>query len=63
MPGGVDLVVSPAEAAARLRISQTRVFDLLARGELKSFRDGKRRLILVQSLEEWVTRQAVDAGG
>jgi len=50
------LLVSPDEAADRLSITRRRVFELIKRGELRSVKLGKRRLISVDALREFVAR-------
>lgn len=56
------IFVSPEEAAQVLRLSRSRVFELLARGELASVRNGKRRLISRRSIEDWAAAQLAEAG-
>jgi excisionase family DNA binding protein len=41
--------------------SRTKLYELIARGELHSFREGKRRLITAASLEQYVRRKALEA--
>jgi len=64
------LAVKPERAAGMLDISRAKVYELLARGDLPSFRiDGSRR-ILVADLHKYATErlaaelagQAPDAG-
>ena len=50
------LLVSPDEAADRLSITRRRVFELIKRGELRSVKLGKRRLISLDALREFVAR-------
>lgn len=52
------LAVSPAEAARLLGIGRTTFYALLKRGEIASFRQGARRLILVVELHRWLDRRA-----
>jgi excisionase family DNA binding protein len=49
--------VQPEEAARRLGLSKRAIFDLIAAGELRSFRQGKRRLIPVAELTRWTERK------
>jgi excisionase family DNA binding protein len=51
------LVVSPAVAAAMLAVSKPSLYDLLAKAEIKSYKDGKYRKVLVSSLEDYVARK------
>jgi hypothetical protein len=50
------LVVRPKRAMAMLDIGQTRLFDLLNRNELTSFKDGGR-WITTASIHAYVERQ------
>lgn len=47
------LMVRPEEAARRLGISRTKLFELLASGEIKSKRSGRMQLIPVSALLAW----------
>jgi excisionase family DNA binding protein len=50
------LAVDVPEAARRLTLSPRTVATLLARGELKSLKIGRRRLVPVRALEEFLRR-------
>jgi len=50
------VAVSMSEAARRLSVSPRTVATLVARNELPSLRVGRRRLILVCALEEFLSR-------
>lgn len=50
------LLNSPEETAALLGIGRTRVFALLAAGEIESVRVGRRRLIPTAAVEDFVAR-------
>lgn len=52
------LAVGPEEAARLTGHSRTAIFEAVAKGELKSFKSGKRRLFLVSELETWLTELA-----
>jgi len=52
------LVIGPDEAARRTLHSRSGIYKAIAAGELKSFKTGKRRLILVSELELWINRIA-----
>jgi excisionase family DNA binding protein len=52
---------SPDDAAVRLAISTRAVYTLLATGELKSFKRGKRRLIPDEELRRWRDAQLATA--
>ncbi len=53
---GERLLLSPVETAELLGIGRSKVFALLATGELRSIRLGRSRRILRISLDELVTR-------
>lgn len=53
-PASRSLAVSPAEAARLIGCGRTMLYQLLAAGELPSFTLGRRRLIRVAALEEWL---------
>lgn len=51
---GLSLLVTVEEASRLLGIGRTTMYDLIGRGEVKSVRLGKRRLISRKSLEQFV---------
>jgi excisionase family DNA binding protein len=51
------LAVKPEEAARMVGLSRTKFFEHLAKGEIRSFKDGRSRLIPVESLKEWIAKQ------
>jgi excisionase family DNA binding protein len=53
---GDQLLVTPREAARRLALGRTTVYDLIARGELESVVIGRCRRVPVSSLHEFVSR-------
>lgn len=52
------LAVGTEEAARASGTTRTAIYEAIARGELASFKAGKRRLILVKELETWLHRMA-----
>jgi excisionase family DNA binding protein len=48
------LAVSVAEAGRLVGVGKTRIYEEIASGALKSFRVGRRRLIRIEALEEWL---------
>lgn len=50
------LALSPAEAARAAGVGRTTLYLALGSGELKSFCYGRRRLIRVESLNDWLER-------
>lgn len=51
------LAVSAPEAAELLGVSKPTVYQMMARGDFPSFKVGKRTLISVDGLREWVKKQ------
>jgi excisionase family DNA binding protein len=63
-PGPVDvapLVVKPKVAWKMLGCGNTRGYELLATGELESYKDGRSRKITVASINAFVARQLAAA--
>jgi excisionase family DNA binding protein len=58
---GGALVVRPARAAAILNSSRKRVYEMIAAGELKSFRDGGARKITVESIRGYIARKLAES--
>lgn len=56
------LVHSPDSAAQRIGSSTRGIYDLIAKGELRSFKSGKRRLIPDTELQSYVQRKMAQAG-
>lgn len=56
------LAHSPERAAQRLGISTRAVYTHIGSGELRSFKDGKRRLIPETELQSFVQRRMAQAG-
>lgn len=52
---------SPERAALRLGISTRAVYTLISTGELRSYKDGKRRLIPDIELQRRVARKLAEA--
>ena len=59
---GAPLVVKPKTAWKMLACSNTRGYELLAAGELKSFLDGRSRKITVESIRRYVARRLAPTG-
>jgi hypothetical protein len=51
------LVVSPRRAMHMLDCGNTRLYELLAAGEIESFKDGKSRKITVASIKSLIARR------
>ncbi len=52
------LLLSAEEAASRLGVGRTTIFELLAAGDLQSLKIGRRRLIPVAALAAFVQRMS-----
>lgn len=52
------LAVGPEEAGSMTGHSRSAIYEAIARGDLSSFKSGKRRLIMVNELERWLQRMA-----
>lgn len=51
------IAVSPEEAAARIGVSRTKMFDLVKTGRIRSFKLDRRRLVAVSDLATFVAEQ------
>lgn len=52
------LSVSVEEAARLVGHSRSGIYEVIAQGQLKAFKLGKRRLILMAELKAWIERAA-----
>jgi hypothetical protein len=57
------LVVSPRRAQHMLDCGNTRLYELLAAGELDSFLDGRSRKITVESIRRYISRRVTPGRG
>lgn len=53
------IAVSPAEAARRMGIGRTILYELISAGSLKSIKIGSRRLIAVKAIEDCLAAHEV----
>jgi excisionase family DNA binding protein len=51
------LAVSPSEASRMLGVGRTLLYAELAAGSIPSFSIGRRRLIRVEALREWIAKR------
>ena len=56
--GQLRLLYRPEEAAGLLAISRTRVYELIARGELASLKIGPSRRITREAIDDFIARMA-----
>ena len=60
--GSVRPIVVKPKAATRFGIGGlTKIYGLIANGQLESYRDGRSRLITVASIEAYVARKLAEA--
>jgi excisionase family DNA binding protein len=52
----VQIFLTVEEAAKALRIGRTRVFDLIAKGEIKSVLIGRSRRVSVEALRQYAKK-------
>lgn len=52
------LAVGPEEAGRISGHTRSAIYEAIARGDLLSFKSGKRRPILIKELEAWLNRMA-----
>jgi len=57
------LVVRPKGARRMLNCGQTRLYELIAAGELDSFLDGRSRKITVESIFRYIRRRLESQSG
>jgi len=49
------LTLSVDEAMSALGLGKTMFYELLGDGSIRSFKCGKKRLVIVESLRQWIT--------
>ena len=59
-PNETRFALSIAEAAKALGIGLSKMAELIADGEIPSFKIGRRRLIRPLALEDWVRRREAE---
>lgn len=55
------IAVSPSEAARLAGVGRTTIYASISAGELRSIKLGKRRLIAVDALRDWLRAHEVKA--
>lgn len=55
-----DALLTVNEAAARLAIGRTMLYELIARRELRTMKIGRARRIPESAVDEWITRRLRD---
>jgi excisionase family DNA binding protein len=54
------LALSVEEAAEALGLGRTKVFELVSGGQLRSIKVGRRRLVPVSALEQFITQRLIE---
>ncbi len=57
-----ELLVSVEEAARRLGVGRSAMYELLASGQIGRVKVGRRTLVPVQELRSWVDRNVLAVG-
>jgi excisionase family DNA binding protein len=52
------LSVGIEDAARLIGVARSMFYEIVSRGEIESFKLGRRRLVLVKELEAYINRQA-----
>jgi excisionase family DNA binding protein len=58
---GDKLLHSPEESAALLGVGRSQMFELIARGEIESFKIGRLRKIPREAISDYIDRQRAAA--
>ena len=58
-----EILLTVQQAAARLALGRSTVYELIARRELKTIKIGRARRVPESALEEWIAQQLRDQGG
>lgn len=56
-----EILLTVNEAAARLAIGRTMLYELIARRELRTVKIGRARRVPESALDEWIARQLRDS--
>ena len=56
------LLLKPMEAAEQIQVGRSRIYEMLATGELPSIRIGHSIRIPAKALEAWIERQCPSGG-
>lgn len=56
------LLLTPEEVAQAVHVSRARLYELLARDEIKSLKIGRSRRVPVAEVQRWIDRQMAAQG-
>lgn len=59
-PAVPQLSVSIEEAARSIGVARSTIYEIVSRGDLPSFKLGRRRMILMAELTAFITRAAAE---
>lgn len=62
-PDGLRLAVSPGEAARISGLGRTTLYAAIGSGALRSLKIGKRRLITIEALKDWLAAAELSTKG
>jgi excisionase family DNA binding protein len=60
-PLALKISATPRETCQALSVGMTKLYELLAAGELVSYRDGRSRRILVSSIRAYVVKRLAES--
>lgn len=55
--------VDPAQGAALIGVSESTMYELLRQNRIRSFKVGRRRVIPVAAIDEWIASELAEAAG
>jgi excisionase family DNA binding protein len=58
-----DTLLTVKEAAARLALGRTTLYELIARHELKTIKIGRARRVPESALQQWIAQQVHEQDG
>lgn len=61
-PSVPTLAVGIDDAARSIGVARSAMYEIVARGEIDSFKLGRRRMILMKTLETYIARMAKENG-
>ena len=56
------IAITPRQACRLLAIGNTRLYQLISKGELQTYLDGRARRVVLASIHRYVTQRLADAG-
>lgn len=56
-------LVNPEQAAALVGVSESTMYELLRTERIRSFKVGRRRVVPVAAIDEWIAAELAEAAG